>query len=558
MAQFEKWFTQDLTHSIEIRHCEQITFTGDNLSNVIGVNLFVDGEPYDGGGDVTATVVLSNGATVALEDGVLNGNKASVTLTSGCFICPGLIGVYIRLTNGDVKTTVLSAVFTVIESETGSAVDPGTIIPSVQDLIDDIADAVATIPPDYSALLATIAPTFSAITAYSGGSYVWYDSVLYRFTANHAAGAWTGTDATAVVVGDELNNAVRYDAAQTLTDAQKAQARTNVGAAGAAETTSAIQTEAAARDQAIADKAVRYDTAQSLTDAQKAQARGNIAAASLIQSGATVAQAEQNGTTYRITDAGLEGRVNSLHNLIDYGYSAPLDGAGVSAGSLRMTRMGTRYTLNATYSSSSTPQKIILQETPQGYTSSFPSGQTPLTLVNGHKYRLHMFHVSGTATNTVAARFYAGTISAVGSDTRIGEHQYSDILYDTTTYENGLYACIYVSKASTGNTLTNYTCDIVLEDITDAFGISVSGATPSITAEPDTRYVCTAAYVETLSFTPSATGICSVRFVSGTTATVLTLPNTVKMPDWWTGVEASRTYEISIADGVYGAVGVWT
>lgn len=53
--------------------------------------------------------------------------------------------------------------------------------------------------------------------------------------------------------------AVRYDLAQSLTTAQQAQARENIGA-------DAVQ------------GAVRYDQAQSLTTAQQAQARGNIAA----------------------------------------------------------------------------------------------------------------------------------------------------------------------------------------------------------------------------------------------------------------------------------------
>jgi hypothetical protein len=203
MAQFEKWFTQDLTQNIELRHCESIVFTNDSLSNVVGVNLFVNGVEYSGGGTVTASVVRSDGATVALS-GTLDGNKASVTLTSGCFGVPGLIGVYIRLNDGDTKTTVLSAVFTVIQSETESAVDPGTIIPSVQVLIDEIEDAVNSIPADYSQLLASIAPTFSTSTAYAAGVYVWREGVLYRFTAAHPAGSWTGTDATAVVIGDEL------------------------------------------------------------------------------------------------------------------------------------------------------------------------------------------------------------------------------------------------------------------------------------------------------------------------------------------------------------------
>lgn len=56
------------------------------------------------------------------------------------------------------------------------------------------------------------------------------------------------------------DNFVRYDAAQSLTNEQKAQARTNIGA-------DTVQ------------GAVRYDAAQTLTDAQKKQARANIAAA---------------------------------------------------------------------------------------------------------------------------------------------------------------------------------------------------------------------------------------------------------------------------------------
>ena len=49
----------------------------------------------------------------------------------------------------------------------------------------------------------TIAPEFSASTAYTAGSYVYKNGVLYRFTAAHS-GAWTGTDAETVTVGGEL------------------------------------------------------------------------------------------------------------------------------------------------------------------------------------------------------------------------------------------------------------------------------------------------------------------------------------------------------------------
>ena len=85
--------------------------------------------------------------------------------------------------------------------------------------------------------------------------------------------------------------------------------------------------------------------------------------------------------------------------------------------------------------------------------------------------------------------------------------------------------------------------------------MTVSGANPEITAESNHRYLC--GTVSTISFTPSASGICEVIFGSGATAAVLTLPNTVLMPEWWTGCEDNYTYDISIVDGVYGAVMAW-
>lgn len=55
-------------------------------------------------------------------------------------------------------------------------------------------------------LLPSVADVFSTSTAYSAGKYVYYGGKLYQFTADHAAGAWVGTDATAVKLADDLTN----------------------------------------------------------------------------------------------------------------------------------------------------------------------------------------------------------------------------------------------------------------------------------------------------------------------------------------------------------------
>lgn len=83
---------------------------------------------------------------------------------------------------------------------------------------------------------------------------------------------------------------------------------------------------------------------------------------------------------------------------------------------------------------------------------------------------------------------------------------------------------------------------------------NVSGATPVIEAAEGHRYVC--GEVTSINFTPSSYGLCELMFTSGSTVTVLTLPSTVKMPEWFE-VETERVYDIIITDGVYGAVTSW-
>lgn len=84
--------------------------------------------------------------------------------------------------------------------------------------------------------------------------------------------------------------------------------------------------------------------------------------------------------------------------------------------------------------------------------------------------------------------------------------------------------------------------------------VSVSGTTPTIAADAGSVYVC--GELTSLNFTPPSTGVTTVVFTSGSTATELTLPSTVKMPDWFV-MEANRVYEISITLGQYGSVMSW-
>lgn len=204
MAQFKNVYKVELNQGTAPVFSLRQIYYGDVEANRIGAIVLLNGEPVALSGTCSGTAILADGSTVAIT-GTVDGSQAYVELPAACYSVEGQIEVYVKLTVDGVTTTLIAGVGTVRLTETDTVIDPGTIIPSVAALISDIDDAVASIPADYSALLATIAPTFSTSTAYAAGTYAWYSGTLYRFTVDHAAGSWTGSDAVAVVVGAELS-----------------------------------------------------------------------------------------------------------------------------------------------------------------------------------------------------------------------------------------------------------------------------------------------------------------------------------------------------------------
>lgn len=77
--------------------------------------------------------------------------------------------------------------------------------------------------------------------------------------------------------------------------------------------------------------------------------------------------------------------------------------------------------------------------------------------------------------------------------------------------------------------------------------VQVSGATPTIVPEDNTRYVCGELTSLTVSSCP-ASGFWTIEFESGSTATTTSFPNTMKGLDSF-AAEANKVYEINVLDG---------
>ena len=111
------------------------------------------------------------------------------------------------------------------------------------------------------------------------------------------------------------------------------------------------------------------------------------------------------------------------------------------------------------------------------------------------------------------------------------------------------------TQAQSSNPVGTYTEDAksaIHEMLNGA--VTVSGTTPTIAAKSGITYVC--GEVATLDITPPASGIFEVQFVSGSTPTVLTATGVT----WANGfdptaLEANKTYDISVSNGI--GVAVW-
>ena len=205
MAQNETWLKHDLMKAVRVQYLDGNLFSMDNAGNLIGVTLTRDGEAYSGGGSVSANVIRADGGTVAVT-GALSGNTATVVLPQAAYVVPGAVSIVVKLTASGQVTTIAAIVANVYRSSTDTAIDPGTIIPSVQALIAAIDTAVASIPADYSSLWAALAPAFSTSSAYTAGQYVTYNGGLYRFTTDHAAGTWSSSQVVPSNIGGELSD----------------------------------------------------------------------------------------------------------------------------------------------------------------------------------------------------------------------------------------------------------------------------------------------------------------------------------------------------------------
>ncbi|MBR2681590.1 MAG: hypothetical protein IKE23_12760, partial [Exiguobacterium sp.] len=153
-------------------------------------------------GTVAGVFMRPDGTDVALT-GTASAGVVSVTLSDACYAVDGRFGLYIFVTSDSRKTCIYACIGTVAQTSYGTVA--GDTPADVVDLVNAINAAIASIPADYSALLDSIAPSFSDSTAYTTGTIVWYNGLLYQFTADKAAGSWDATKVRQIALADDVS-----------------------------------------------------------------------------------------------------------------------------------------------------------------------------------------------------------------------------------------------------------------------------------------------------------------------------------------------------------------
>lgn len=139
---------------------------GDDDADRFGVRVLRNGEEVSlTGVSCKGYFIRADGETVVLTNGTISGAVAYVTLTESCYTVEGQFSLAIKLTGGGVTGTMRIVDGVVSNTTTGTIVDPGTVLPTIETLLEMIEEAVETIPQDYSALSAKV-KTMSANELY--------------------------------------------------------------------------------------------------------------------------------------------------------------------------------------------------------------------------------------------------------------------------------------------------------------------------------------------------------------------------------------------------------
>lgn len=139
MALIESWFKQDLNKAVQVQPLHGVVFTEDNEGNLIGVRCSRDGVDENLSGQLSGYVIRPDEQTIAITEGTVSGNEASILLPADALEVQGIIHVILRLTSGTTRTTICAVRAVVQRSRSENIIQGDKIIYSIDDMLRQIA-----------------------------------------------------------------------------------------------------------------------------------------------------------------------------------------------------------------------------------------------------------------------------------------------------------------------------------------------------------------------------------------------------------------------------------
>lgn len=135
MNPFERIFYVDLKKGIP-RSIDlgTLVFEGDNNFLKVGSRVFEGQTPVALFGSIIGNVIRQDGATVEIQ-GSIDGNIGYIILPKAAGAYPGPIEITIKNIDGTDKGTIGNFSAKVKRTETGTIVDPGDVVPDVDELL---------------------------------------------------------------------------------------------------------------------------------------------------------------------------------------------------------------------------------------------------------------------------------------------------------------------------------------------------------------------------------------------------------------------------------------
>lgn len=195
MATLDYRTTCELNRPVTIKHLDGMFFSQDVKANRIVVNVVRGGVNESLSGSVSANIIRADGSTV-VQTGSISGNVASVVMPSAAYAVPGAIAVFVKHTASGVTSTIAAVTGYVYKSTTDTIVDPGTVVPNINELLAKIADCDAATAACIAATAA--APVVDDTAGAGDTNKVWSASK----TAGEVSGLKNGVDTVDRLVTD--------------------------------------------------------------------------------------------------------------------------------------------------------------------------------------------------------------------------------------------------------------------------------------------------------------------------------------------------------------------